>query len=333
MTRRALLKGGLLAAGLAVLLAMPALVPEYPLNMVITMIIYSLFALSYNVLFGQAGLLSFGHAAYFGVGAYTALLLFKLAGLSLLPGILGAAVAAAILGVFLGLFVVRLGGTYFALLTLAFNALLYAGAEKWRDLTGGEDGVAAMRPDLYIPGFGGVEMFSTVHWYYFVLIVVLLSVAFCWHFTRTPLGRLNECLRENEDRARFIGYNIYTSKVAINVISAFFAGLAGGLAGAFQEFVTVTFINLDKASEVLIMTFVGGSGTFWGPILGACFLTYLNQWLSDLTEHWTLIQGVIFVLLVMYAPQGISGLLISIKDRLVGFWASRPAAAGAGEAR
>ena len=332
MTSSAWLKWLLLAVGLAVLAAMPWLVGEYPLNLIITMIIYSLFALSYNVLFGQAGLLSFGHAAYFGLGAYTSVLLFKDLGFSLLPGILGAGLAGGLLGVLLGLFVVRLGGTYFALLTLAFNALIYAGAEKWRGLTGGEDGVAAMRPDLHIPFYGDVGMFSTVHWYYFVLIVVLLSTWFCWHFTRTPLGRLNECLRENEDRARFIGYNVYMSKVAVNVISAFFAGLAGGMAGAFQEFVTVTFINLDKATDVLIMTFVGGSGTFWGPILGACFLTYLNQVLSDLTEHWTLIQGIIFVLLVMYAPQGLSGLLISLKDR---FWGARagklsPAAKGEG---
>jgi len=327
MTRRALTNWLLLAAGLVVMAVMPALVSEYNLNMVVTILIYSLFALSFNILFGQAGLLSFGHAAYFGVGAYTSVILFKMAGFSLLPGILGASVAGGILGLLLGIFVVRLNGTYFALLTLAFNALLYAGAEKWRGLTGGEDGVAAMRPDLYIPGLGDVGMFSTLHWYYFVLIVVLLSTLFCWHFTKTPLGRLNECLRENEDRARFIGYNVYASQVVVNIISAFFAGLAGGLAGAFQEFVTVTFINLDKASEVLIMTFVGGSGTFWGPILGVSFLTYLNQWLSDLTEHWTLIQGIIFVALVMYAPQGLSGLLISVKDRLLGARAARMATA------
>ena len=327
MTRRIIINWSLLAVGIALLLAMPVLVGEYDLNMVITILIYSLFALSFNILFGQAGLLSFGHAAYFGVGAYTAIILFRTAGFGLLPGIMAAAAAGGALGVLLGMFVVRLNGTYFALLTLAFNALIYAGAEKWRTLTGGEDGVAAMRPDLYIPGWGEVGMFSTLHWYYFVLIVVGLSTAFCWHFTKTPLGRLNECLRENEDRARFIGYNIYTSKVLVNVISAFFAGLAGGLAGAFQEFVTVTFINLDKASEVLIMTFVGGSGTFWGPILGVCFLTYLNQWLSDLTEHWTLIQGIIFVALVMYAPQGLGGLLISIKDRLFKARVTRMAAA------
>lgn len=316
----------LLCLGLVFLAVLPGLVSEYQLNLIVTMIIYSLFALSYNVLFGQAGLLSFGHAAYFGVGAYTTVLLFKKAGFSLLPGILGAGVAGALLGVILGVFVVRLGGTYFALLTLAFNALLYAGAEKWRALTGGEDGVAAMRPELHLPGLGGIDMFPTLNWYYFVLLVVLLSTAFCWFFTKTPLGRLNECMRENEDRARFIGYNVYASKVAINVISAFFAGLSGGLAGAFQEFVTVTFINLDKAADVLIMTFIGGGSTFWGPILGACFLTYLNEFLSSLTEYWSLIQGIIFVLLVMYAPQGLSGLLLDLKGVVLSWRQARPPA-------
>ena len=315
-----------IGAGLVVLVLLPALISEYRLNVTITMIIYSLFALSYNILFGQGGRLSFGHAAYFGVGAYTAIILFKRLGLSLLPGIAGAAVAGGLLGAVLGVFVVRLGGTYFALLTLAFNALLYAGAEKWRSLTGGEDGLAAMRPDLHIPGIGTLSMFSTVHWYYFVLTVVVLSTAFCWYFTRTPLGRLNECLRENEQRAQFLGYNIYLSKLAINVISGFFAGLSGGLAAAFQEFVTVTFINLDKAAEVLIMAFVGGTGTFWGPILGACFLTWLNELLSGITEHWPLIQGSIFVVLVMYAPEGLSGLIVGARR----WWAGRRWAFAAG---
>jgi len=285
--------------------------------LVITMVIYSLFALSYNILFGHAGLLSFGHAAYFGIGAYTSIILFKRFGFGMLPGIVAGGLSGALLGLIFGIFVVRLGGTYFALLTLALNELIYAAAQKWRAITGGEDGVAAMRPELYIPGLGNIDMFSTINWYYFVVVVVFLSAAFCWYFTKTPLGRLNECLRENEDRAKFIGYNVYASKVVIYIISAFFAGLAGGLAGSFQEFVTVTFINLDKATEVLIMTFIGGSGTFWGPILGACFLTYLNDMLSSFTEHWALIQGSIFVLLVMYAPQGLSGLLMDIKKRVL----------------
>ena len=316
--KKNLLAGRLFLLALMLLLvSLPLILSEYYLNLVITMVIYSLFALSYNILLGNAGLLSFGHAAYFGIGAYTSIILFKRLGVSIIPGILAGGVSGGLLGLLFGIFVVRLGGTYFALLTLAFNELIYAAAEKWRSLSGGEDGVAAMRPELHFPGIHGIDMFPTQNWYYFVLVVVILSASFCWYFRKTPLGRLNECLRENEDRARFIGYNTYASKVAIYVISCFFAGIAGALAGAFQEFVTVTFINLDKAAEVLIMTFVGGSGVFWGPILGGCFLIYFNDLLSTLTEHWALIQGSIFVFLVMYAPQGLSGLIIGVKNRIV----------------
>ncbi len=317
--RQSWIKNGLFWAGLLVFLGLlPFFISEFHLNLVITMVIYSLFALSYNILFGHAGLLSFGHAAYFGAGAYTVINLFKHFEISIIPGILSGGLSGALLGLIFGVFVVRRGGTYFALLTLAFNMLIYAGAEKWRFLTGGEDGVAAQRPDLYIPGLDKIDMFSTMNWYYFVVVIVVLCAAFCLFFTKTPLGRLNECLRENEDRARFIGYNVYASKVVIYVISAFFAGLAGGLAGSFQEIVTVTFINLDKAAEVLFMTFIGGAGTFWGPIIGVCFLTYLNDTLSSLTEHWSLIQGAIFILLVMYAPKGLSGLFVSLKERITG---------------
>ena len=309
----------MLLAGLAVvLLAMPLLVSEYRLNLIITIIIYSLFALSYNVLFGQAGLLSFGHAAYFGMGAYTAMILMKRGGLSIIPGIFAGGIGGALLGLIFGIFVVRLGGTYFALLTLAFNELIYAVAEKWRSMSGGEDGIACQRPDLNFFGLGKLELFSTVHWYYFVLIVVCASAAYLWRFTRTPLGRLNLAMRENEERAQFLGYNVYASKLVIYVLSAFFAGLAGALAGAFQEFISVTVINMDKSTDALLMTFVGGGGTFWGPILGAATLTYLNDVLSSMTEHWALIQGILFVLLVMYAPHGLSGFLVQVGQRIRG---------------
>lgn len=317
MTKTTLRSTLLLMAFLLVLALIPGMVSEFNLNLITSMAIYSLFVLSYNILFGHAGLLSFGHAAYFGIGAYTTIILFKKLKVGLLTGLLAGAGSGAVLGLIFGLFVVRLGGTYFALLTLAFNQLVYAAAEKFRFLTGGEDGIAAMRPKLVLPGLGAIDMFSSVNWYYLVVTVVCAGGAFCWYFTRTPLGRLNECLRENEDRARFIGYNVYASKLAVYVISAFFAGLAGALIGAFQEFVTVTFINLDKAAEVLIMTFIGGAHYFWGPILGACFLTWLNDVISSWTKHWPLIQGALFIALVMYAPNGLSGLVVSLKDRLV----------------
>jgi branched-chain amino acid transport system permease protein len=306
---------GLLLFGLFLLLAvMPKLVSEFRLNLVISMLIYSLVAIGFNMLFGQGGLLSFGHAAYFGIGAYTAILVYKHLGFSLLPGILAGGVCGALLGVLFGVFLARLRGLPFALLSMAFNALIYAVAEKWRALTGGEDGLAARRPHLSIPGFGSIDMFSTVNFYYLVVTITILCVIYCWFFTKTPLGRVNVCTRENEQRTGFVGYNVYMTKFLVYVIVAFFCSIAGALASSFQEFVSTGIINLDKSSDILILTFVGGRGIFWGPILGACFLMYLNDALSTLTEHWAIIQGAIFIALVMYAPDGLAGLILRTKN-------------------
>ncbi len=317
MTYRRVWKWLFFVSLVALLAFLPKLISEFSLNLVITMLIYSLVAVGYNILFGQAGLLSFGHAAYFGIGAYTSILVYKHLGLSLLPGIVAGGVCGVLLGIVFGVFVVRLSGLPFALLSLAFNMVIYAVAEKWRSLSGGEDGLAMQRPDLSVPGFGSIDMFSTVNFYYFVLIVVGLSVVYCWFLTRTPLGRINVCVRENAERAGFVGYNTYATKFLVYLIAAFFCGIAGALASSFQEFVSTTMINLDKSADILIITFVGGRGIFWGPIIGAFFLTYLNDALSSLTEHWAIIQGAIFIALVMYAPDGISGLVLRIKDWLL----------------
>jgi branched-chain amino acid transport system permease protein len=282
------------------------------------MLIYALVAVGYNILFGQAGLVSFGHAAYFGIGAYTAILMYKHFGVSLLPGIVAGGVCGSLLGVVLGVFVTRLKGVPFALLSLAFNMLIYAAAEKWRALTGGEDGLAVQRPDLWIPGFGSIDMFPTVNFYYFVIIVVGLCIAYCWFFTKTPLGRLTLCIRENPERTGFVGYNTYGTKLLVYIIAGFFCSIAGALASSFQEFVSTTMIHLEKSADIMFITFVGGRGIFWGPILGACFLTYINDALSTLTEHWAIIQGAIFIAVVMYAPDGIAGLLIRIKSWFLG---------------
>jgi branched-chain amino acid transport system permease protein len=311
---------GLLLFGLFLLLAvMPKLVSEFRLNLVIAMLIYSLVAIGFNMLFGQGGLLSFGHAAYFGIGAYTAILVYKHWGFSLLSGILAGGVCGALLGVLFGVFLARLRGLPFALLSMAFNALIYAAAEKWRALTGGEDGLAMKRPNLSIPGFGSIDMFSTVNFYYFVVIIVVLCVMYCWFFTKTPLGRVNVCSRENEQRTGFIGYNIYATRCLVYVIAAFFCSIAGALASSFQEFVSTATINLEKSADILILTFAGGRSIFWGPILGACFLTYLNDALSTLTEHWAIIQGAIFIALVMYAPDGLAGLILRTKNWFLGW--------------
>jgi branched-chain amino acid transport system permease protein len=304
-------------AGLFVLLAvLPRLVSEFRISLVITMLSYSLLAIGFNMLFGQGGLLSFGHAAYFGIGAYTAILVYKHFGFSLLPGILVGGLCGSLLGVLFGLFLARLRGLPFALLSLAFNALIYAAAEKWRPLTGGEDGLAMKRPNLSIPGLGSIDMFPTTNFYYFVVVIVVLCILYCWFFNKTPLGRLNNCMRENEERTGFIGYNTYMTKFLVYIIAAFFCSVAGALASTLQEFASPAIINLEKGGDIVFLAFVGGRGVFWGPILGACFITYLNDALSSLTEHWAIIQGAIFIVLVMYAPDGLAGLILRTKNRL-----------------
>jgi branched-chain amino acid transport system permease protein len=303
-----------LACLLMALAVMPKLLPEFYLNLLITMVIYSLCAVSFNMLLGQTGLLSFGHAAYFGIGAYAPILLFKHFECSLLLGTLAGGVTALLLGIVFGFFVARKSGLPFALLSLAFNALIWGVAEKWRSLTGGEDGLAASRPDLFLPGFGTIDMFSTINFYYFVVIVVVLCITCCWYLTQTPLGKLNLLIRENEQRTAFIGYDTFKTKYLVYLICAFFCGIAGALASIFGEYVATTMINMEKSSDILIMTYVGGRFTFWGPIVGACFLIYINDALSSLTEYWAIVQGTMFIVLVMYAPFGISGLLIRIKD-------------------
>ena len=316
----------LLFFGLLILLAlMPVLISEFHLNLVITMLIYSLLAIAFNMLFGQGGLLSFGHSAFFGTGAYAAILVFKYWGFSLLPGILAGGICGALLGILFGIFLARLRGLPFALLSLAFNALIYAAAEKWRPVTGGEDGMAMQRPDLSLAGLGSIDMFSTTHFYYFVAAIVVLCILYCWFFTKTPLGRLDRCMRENEERTSFIGYNVYTAKFFIYVIVAFFCATAGALAASFQEFVSTSSITLEKSADILLLVFVGGKNVFWGPILGACFLTYLNDALSSLTEHWAIIQGAIFIALVIYAPEGLAGLLVRLKGWISGRVASERA--------
>ena len=159
-------------------------------------------------------------------------------------------------------------------------------------------------------------MFPTENFYYFVLTIVTLCIAYCWYFTKTPLGRVNVGIRENEQRAAFVGFNTYATKLMVYLVCAFFSGIAGALASTFDEFASTSMMSMVTSVEIVVTTFIGGRGVFWGPIIGAVFLTYLNDTLSSFTEHWALVQGTIFIGLVMFAPVGISGLLLLIKNRL-----------------
>lgn len=303
---------GVLTAALAVA---PYLLPTYQLRLVTEGIIFSLFAVSYNLLLGYAGLLSFGHAMFFGVGAFaTAIFLNQMPGISVLAAVGLAAMTSLVVGLVVGSLLLRVKGTPFALLTLAFNALFFAIGVKWHTLTGGDDGLNVVAPKLHL-GIGVLDLRNGPDMYYLTLIVLGAALLFCWRFTRTAMGHSVLLLRENEERMRFLGYNTNVTRLILFVFTGALAGLAGSFYALLNAFVSLDAVSIDMTTKVLLMTFLGGTGSFLGPILGAFFYTYVQDFLSNLTENWPLIMGVLFIGMVLFAPGGLSGLWQSAATR------------------
>lgn len=308
--KRIVLKVLLILAGIALIAVLPHILPLIHINIITEIAFFSLFAVSFNMLFGYAGLLSFGHAAYFGIGAYTMALLFKhVSGLPLLLSLLLGGVGGGLGGLLVGYFCVRLKGAYFALLTLAFNQFFFAIALKWRSVTSGDDGMGITRPDLHLPGLGAVDMYELANVYYLIVAVVILCLLLLWYLTKTPFGNTIKAVKLNDERADFLGYNVFLAKLILFGIAGFFAGIAGGLFALFAEFVSTGSIDLARSTEVIFMAFIGGTGSFLGPVLGSTIYMYFTDWLSDVTARWEFILGVIFVLIVLYAPKGLLGVL------------------------
>ncbi len=271
---------------------------------------FSLFAISFNLLFGYGGLLSFGHAAYFGLGAYTtAILLKRVAGMPLLLSILFGGIAAAIGGAIVGFFCVRRKGGYFVLLTLAFNQLIWAVAWKWRSVTVGDDGLGGFVPKNLHLGIITLDMTKTEPIYYLTVTIVLLLLFLAWYLTKTPFGNTILAIKVNEERAAFLGYHVNFSKGLVFTIASFFAGIAGSLFAIFQDFVATNVVNLLLSTEVLLMTILGGAGSFFGPILGAAIFVYFSDWLSSLTDRWEFFMGVLFIIVVLYFHGGAISLI------------------------
>ena len=288
---------------------MPFFLKQYHLNMLTEIIIFALYAVSYNLLLGYAGLLSFGHAAFFGLGAFTAAVaIINIPGLSLWNTILIGVAAAIIAGFVLGGLLLRHKGSYFALLTLAFNALFYAVATKWHAVTGGDDGLSIYRPDLDL-GFASIGLGSLTHFYYLTLFIIGAAIVFCWYFTHTAMGRTVLLMRENEERMKFLGYNTNISRLILFTFTGAVAGLAGIFYTLHFQFVSISAVSIDMTTAVLLMTFVGGTKTFWGPILGAFVYIILQNYLSNITDRWPLFMGLIFVLMVLFVPGGLSDVI------------------------
>jgi branched-chain amino acid transport system permease protein len=301
---------GLAVAALLALYVLPWALDIVRLRMAVEILYFGLFAVSFNLLFGYAGLLSFGHAATFGVGGYTVGLALKyIAGLPLLGALGLGALAGALGGALIGFFCVRLRGTYFALLTLAFSQFLYAVALKWRNVTRGDDGLTVTVPDVSLPGLGVLRMGQPAHFYWLALTVVLICLWAAWRFTRTPLGNAVLLMRENDERAAFLGYSVMSTKLIVFTAAATLAAVAGGLFASFQRLISPTALDLPIGTEVVFMAVLGGTRSFLGPFFGATVYILLQDWLSRTTDRWPFLLGLLFVLMVLYAHTGLTGLI------------------------
>ena len=299
---------------LALVLA-PFMLGKFHVNLLTEIIIFALFGVSYNLLLGYANLLSFGHAMFFGLGAYTtAVALQHIGGLGLFSAILLATGLATLAGLTVGFLILRQKGASFALLTLAFNALFHAMAIKFTFITHGDDGLSVARPALDF-GFVKLNISGVVPFYYVTLAVIGLVIIAVWYFTRTAMGRTVVLMRENEERMKFLGYSANVTRLVLCTLTGGLAGLAGSFYALFFNFVSVDAISIAMTTTILLITFVGGSGAFVGPILGAFVYIILQNFLSDITDRWQIIMGLIFIFMVLFIPGGLSQLFQRRKSR------------------
>jgi branched-chain amino acid transport system permease protein len=277
------------------------------------MLIFAIFALGYDIVFGYTGLLSFGHAIFFGIGAYaTGIVLVRLVPSLFLALVIGMALNLLVSYV-VAFLSIRKKGIYFVMITLAFCQMFYFIGFKWTDLTGGDSGFHGVpRTSL-----GPIDLNSEITLYFFILAIFLASVLVAFRIVNSPFGRVLKALKENEDRARSIGYNTAAFKTVAFMISAFFASLAGGLYAVHSNFVPMDTLSINTSADVVIMALLGGIGTLYGPIMGAMLIVFLKNVLSDWIGNWHLILGAIFIVSVLSVRQGIFPVIFGkLKEKL-----------------
>jgi branched-chain amino acid transport system permease protein len=295
-------------AGLILLIFIPKLIGVYYMNMMVTFAILAVYAVSLNMLLGYTGLLSFGHAMFFGMGGYgTALALTHIDGIGVLPAIGIGAMASMILALVLSPLVVRVSGTAFAMLHLAFGQLMFVLALKLYKVTGGEDGIG----NFPMPGiFTESLKTSPEHFYFLVMIVMGACTWLMWFITKTPFGQIQVGIRDNAKRIDYLGYKVPQTKAVVYTLSATFAGVAGSLYGLSHNLVSADgSLGLGMSFAPIIATMIGGVGSFFGPILGVAIFQGIDELILRYTESTELVMGVILILVVMFLPTGFMGLI------------------------
>lgn len=302
-----------LAIVVAVLAVAPLVLPHFFLQLLTEIAIVGLFATAFNLLMGFGGMVSFGHAAYFALGAYAAALLVKKAGVPMLLAIPAAPLVAAAGALFFGFFIVRLTHTYFAMLSLAFAQIVFTVIFKWKSLTSGDDGMLDVWPPAILK--------SPVAYYYFTLAVVGLSLLALHAIIDSPFGYALKAARENPRRARFIGVNVRRHQLLAFGLSGLFSGVAGALFAFYNGSVFPDFAYFTKSFEPLVVALLGGVHSFFGPLAGA-FGFKILEWLisRQWPVYWPLFLGGIVVLVIVVLPQGFVGLVRGWR------WRARPTA-------
>ena len=290
-------------AALVALVLLPFVLPDYQRALIAEIFIFAIFAMSLDLILGFTGLMSLGHAAFFGLGAYAVAVLGAQFGLDAWLG-LGAGVLLAAGGAALiGFFCVRTGGTSFLMLTLAFSQLVFSVALKWRDVTGGSDGMALAEQ----PGFFGLSLSNSLAMYFMTLLFFVAAYLALRRLINAPLGRAFVGIRENESRMAAIGYPTRTYKLLAFTIAGAFAGLAGGLYVIYNGFISSDAVYWTASGDILIMTMLGGAGTLIGPPIGAAVFLLMKNVVSSYSDHWLSIIGAAFVFCVLFMPGGIWG--------------------------
>lgn len=296
------------------LLALPYFLSSYYLGLAIEMMIFALFAMSLDLLVGYAGMASLGHAAYFGVAAYTTGLLALRLGWNVWLALPAGVVVAALTAAVFGLLALRTRGSYFLMITLALSQVAWGIAFGWRTLTGGDDGLPNVpRPDFGLPSHLSWSLVGSTPFYYFVLAAVAIGTLFLVRIVTSPFGFALRGIRESETRMLALGYNVWRYKFAAFVLAAAFAGFAGCLYVYYNRFVSPDYLHVARSAEVLLMVILGGAGTLIGPAVGAALIVLLQNLISAYTERWLLILGLVYVFVALFAPNGLVGVFLDYR--------------------
>lgn len=295
---------GSVVAIFIVLLILPPFLPRFFVYILALIYVTSLLTMSLNLLVGHGGMFQFHHAVFYGVGAYTVALILTKTSLPMWVGFVAGPMAATIVGLFIGWFCVRLTRLYFGMLQISLGSLIWAIVFRWYSFTGGDDGIHGIRMAPFLSSLNNS--------YYFILVILVISLIILYLVLKSPFGSTLQAIRDNPDRCAAVGINVRRHQLLAIVIATFFAGMAGVLFVVLERSVFPDLLFWVLSLEIFIMCLLGGWFTFAGPILGAAITVALRTFVGIYTEYWTLILGIILILLIFFLPEGVMGYFLEI---------------------